>query len=113
MWRSIWAAKSVILAGARWRLGKGEQIKVIGHPWLQDELNPFVTSDLQGLNNVTVNQLMTMDGRQWDKDIITDMFNYRDQQCIWNTLVNDSEEDDLLYWKEETVAKAKRGLGNK
>lgn len=85
IWRSIWEAKQVVSAGARWKVGNGKKIKVVGQPWLEDNANPYVTSDLQGLESATVHSLRTMDGQQWDRDVLVDLFNYRDQQCISNT----------------------------
>lgn len=85
IWRSIWEAKSVVMAGARWKVGDGSQIKIRGHPWLQGVTNPCVTSKLQGLKNATVMSLMDMEGQHWDIDILKDLFNQRDQQCILST----------------------------
>ena len=33
---------------------------------------------------VTVQHLMTADGKNWDKDLIADLFNHRDQALILN-----------------------------
>lgn len=52
--RSIWEAKGVVLAGARWKIGDGSHIKILGHPWLQDGMNPCITSKLQGLDQARV-----------------------------------------------------------
>lgn len=62
--------------------GNGKQIKVMGHPWLNDILNPFISGEVQRLDNALVTSLMTMDGQQWDMEIIDDFFNQRDRQCI-------------------------------
>ncbi|XP_074355842.1 uncharacterized protein LOC141695501 [Apium graveolens] len=42
-----------------------------------------------------------MDGQQWDRDILVDLFNYRDQQCISNTPFGGNDEEDKLYWRED------------
>lgn len=49
--------------------------------------NAFVTTEVQGLDNATVDQLMMTEGDQWDIKIIEDLFNFSDQQCILNTMV--------------------------
>lgn len=79
IWRSIWEAKHVVNAGARWKVGNGKEITILNQPWIQDETHPYITSDLKGLNNVTVHSLRTEDGQQWDIDILQDLFNQRDQ----------------------------------
>ncbi|KAL8116398.1 hypothetical protein AgCh_022771 [Apium graveolens] len=73
IWRSIWEAKSVVMAGARWK----------------------------GLDNATVNSLMEINGQQWDIEIIEDLFNQRDQQCILNTTIGGIGEVDKLCWNED------------
>lgn len=37
----------------------------------------------------------------WDREIIADLFNQRDQQCILNTTVGDGSGVDMLYRNEE------------
>lgn len=34
IWRSIWEARLVIKAGARWKIGNGAKIGILGQPWL-------------------------------------------------------------------------------
>lgn len=79
VWRSISEAKQVISAGMRWKIGFGNSVNIIGQPWLLDDNNPFITSNVQGLENHKVSDLMSMEYRAWDEDILRDMFNVRDQ----------------------------------
>lgn len=44
---------------------------------------------------------MRIDSRQWDTDIILDLFNVRDQQCIFNTSINSRVAEDRIYWSKE------------
>lgn len=84
IWRSVWEAKQVVSAGARWKLGNGKKVQILNQPWLDDDRNPYIMTDLQGLDNTTVHSLRTEDGQQWDRDILEDLFNQRDRQCIYN-----------------------------
>lgn len=80
-------------------MGNGKKITILNHnqPWLHDETNPYITSDLHGLDNVTVDSIRTEDGQQWDKEILEDLFNQRDQHCIYNTHFGGESEGDMLY----------------
>lgn len=86
----------MVNAGARWKVGNGKEITILNQPWIQDETHPYITSDLKGLNNVTVHSLRTEDGQQWDIDILQDLFNQRDQVCIYNTRFGGENEKDML-----------------
>lgn len=101
VWRSIWEAKQVILDGSRWRIGYGEMVNVLGHPWLLDKGNPFITTETQGLDSKKVKALMHTDKREWEVDIIRDIFNKRDQDRILQVQIDDTSAYDILYWSRE------------
>lgn len=103
IWRSVFAAKDVLLAGARWRIGSGEDIKIVGQPWLQDEANPCITTVSQSILNQTVSSLMVVGRREWDTDIVCDIFNEGDTNAIINTRLEEDETQDVLYWKLENT----------
>ncbi|XP_074353727.1 uncharacterized protein LOC141692676 [Apium graveolens] len=90
IWRSIWEARDLIMTGIRWRIASGENINVMGQPWLNDEVNPFVETNHQGLKGHKIFSLFCLDREVCDGDVIRDMFNERDQECIFNTHVEDS-----------------------
>lgn len=82
IWRSIWEAKELIKAGVRWRIGSGTQVQIADQPWLLDEQNPFITTVADTITGNTVASLMCTDKKEWDHDVIRDIFNDRDQVCI-------------------------------
>lgn len=100
-WRSLWQAKSLIKSGVRWMIGSGEKININKQPWLDNEVNTYITTKSQILDNNTVASLMTNNGREWDEDVIRYLFTKRDQQCIWSTVLNSRREEDKLYWGKE------------
>lgn len=63
-WRSIWEAKLVVAAGAHWKLGARSKINITGQPWLNDNDNPYITSDNPSIHEATVNSLMCMTSKQ-------------------------------------------------
>lgn len=76
-------------------------MKVLGQPWLLDEANPYVTTVSQSIENISVNSLMCMDRRCWDSEVIRDIFNDRDQGCIWEVPIGHASDTDTLFWKFE------------
>ncbi|XP_074360374.1 uncharacterized protein LOC141700535 [Apium graveolens] len=87
----------------RWKIGSGNAVDIIGQPWLLDDNNPFITSDIRGLENHKVSALMVNNQREWDEEILRDMFNDRDHQCIRRIRPNVNENDDVMYWGEEAT----------
>lgn len=101
IWRSIWEVKQVVKDEARWKVGDWSKIKILGQPWLQVADNPCIATEVQGLNHETVSSLMTSDRQQWDRDVIEDLFSYRDQQCILKTTIGGEGREDTLFWNED------------
>lgn len=44
---------------------------------------------------------MLMEHKAWDNEIIEDLFNDRDQQCINNIVLENDVDEDRLFWKYE------------
>lgn len=82
-------------------VGSGHNITISNQPWLHDEENPFVSSTSLSFANNIVDSLMVPNERRWDDDIIRDLFNERDQQCILNTPLRQSQAEDKLFWCKE------------
>lgn len=83
-------------------MGIGRNIDIVNQPWLADDSNPYVTSSLPVLEENKVESLMKVDLKAWDEDILVDLFNTRDVQCILQVPLNPCWEEDRLFWKEET-----------
>ncbi|XP_074336955.1 putative mitochondrial protein AtMg00310 [Apium graveolens] len=81
-WRSLWEAREVVSAGVCWRIGSEESVEISGQPWLTDMDNPYVTTVSDSFQNNKVKALMRIDNKVWDHEVITDLFNLRDQKCI-------------------------------
>lgn len=75
----------------------------MGQPWLANDHNPFVTTISPALNGHTVSSLMCKDRREWDEEVLTDLFNDRDQQCIRSIVLSESDNEDCLYWSKEST----------
>lgn len=46
LWKSIWSSQDLIHVGARVQIGNGLSAPISGSPWLQDEFDPCVTTEL-------------------------------------------------------------------
>lgn len=101
IWRSILEAKDLVAGGARWLVGTGEDINIPGQPWLSDREKPYVESTSPVLENNKVSSLMAVDCRMWDEEILADLFNDRDQECIKKIKIADHGERDEIFWNLE------------
>lgn len=68
-----------------------------------DEENLYITTVAQPLVNNTVKSLMCINIWKWDINVIRDILNERDQSCILNILIQESNSDDTLYWSKENT----------
>lgn len=91
-------AQTLIKRGARWRVGDDSSIKVVGQPWLPDSQMPMITSTHPALHETRVVNIMTQDGKHWERDIIEDLFNERDKTMIYNIPINSNKPKDTWYW---------------
>lgn len=59
-----------------------------------DEQNPYGTTELPGFSQHTVSSLMCVRSREWEEDILRDMFSARDQTYIRSIMLYDTDVDD-------------------
>ena len=75
-WRSILKGREVIRQGAKWRVGNGESIKLWGNKWLPSLQSPSFQSPFTAeLENVTVSSLINPLTRQWNIQLLPNLFN--------------------------------------
>lgn len=98
VWRSILESQTLLKRGARWRIGDGRSIPIINQPWLADLENPFITSQHIALREATVHNLFKTNSREWDGDIINDLFDDRDREAIKNIVLCRNQYADTRYW---------------
>ncbi|XP_074358745.1 uncharacterized protein LOC141698038 [Apium graveolens] len=102
IWRSLLEAKQLLLDGSRWRVGDGQHIQILGQPWLLTEVNPFITSNIQPLQNQVVASLIKVGAKEWDLEVVADVLNERDQNCVLAVPISNSNQEDSLYWSPES-----------
>lgn len=101
IWRSILEAQPLLMQGVRWTVGSGKSIKILNQSWLNDRDHPYIMSNLIGLDDATVDSLMCLERKSWDKEVVEDLFNVRDQRCILNVQLDSNVEEDSLFWCKE------------
>ncbi|KAH9683148.1 reverse transcriptase domain-containing protein [Citrus sinensis] len=99
VWRSIVAAKDVVVSGSRIQIGHGQQVLIGQDPWLPDTNNGFITSRIhEELAVAKVSSLMVPNQRSWDLDLLADIFNERDRELILQIPLSQRRESDVWYW---------------
>ncbi|XP_075674872.1 putative mitochondrial protein AtMg00310 [Castanea sativa] len=73
VWRSLLAARDVIIEGSKWKVGDGRSIGVLTHIWLSHKLI-FLGEQQPGL---MVKDLIDSNTMQWDREKIFDLFAHR------------------------------------
>lgn len=48
-----------------------------------------------------VASLLCTDRMEWDRDVVSDVLNQRDQDCLPNIQLRTSDQEDKLYWRFE------------
>ena len=98
-WRSIWSSRVLLEGGCRWKIGDGRNIRVWGDSWLKDEGNFRVVTPLQDdLVDTYVHDLMIPNCKEWDKDLIEDMFVERDARAICDIFLSSIWSQECLLW---------------
>ncbi|KAL8100581.1 hypothetical protein AgCh_032729 [Apium graveolens] len=99
VWRSVLEAQVLIRRGARWRVGDGSNIGILAQPWLPDRQNPVITTRHPALEGTMVKNLMRVDNRDWDIDIVEDLFEDRDKRLIYSIqLKGKCSKDSWTCW---------------
>ncbi|XP_050217619.1 uncharacterized protein LOC126668470 [Mercurialis annua] len=89
VWRSIFATQEVMRKGIRLRIGNGETADIWRDPWLTDLESGFVkTDERRDLAGSKVWQLFKEGTKEWDLDIIRELFSEEDQMRILSVPVS-------------------------
>ncbi|KAL0374642.1 UNVERIFIED_CONTAM: putative mitochondrial protein [Sesamum radiatum] len=98
-WRSLLAAKDLLIAGCRWRIGTGRSVLVWKDPWLP-RIPSFrtLTPMPAGGSNMHVSDLIREDIREWDSELINTIFWPEDCVMILQTPLSCVGRQDLLVW---------------
>ncbi|GAU48756.1 hypothetical protein TSUD_185510 [Trifolium subterraneum] len=66
-WRSMWQARQILSLGCRWRIGSGDNIRVMHDPWLRGSANRWVPSPQPaGVYQLSVRELLHDNYKAWN-----------------------------------------------
>ncbi|KAH9718961.1 reverse transcriptase domain-containing protein [Citrus sinensis] len=100
VWRSMLAAKDVVVQGSRLQVGSGHNISIGNDPWLPDITDGFISTELnEELAAAPVDCLMVPNQRIWDFDVVSDLFNARDKELILQIPLSSRRDNDAWYWQ--------------
>ena len=98
-WRSIWAAKSLLLEGLRWRIGNGRKVLVWEDNWIPCE--GFIacpSTDKEFNPDLWVHDLIDEENLKWRNEIINKMFSEEAAHRILAMPLSFQFSDDLIQW---------------
>ncbi|KAM7509219.1 hypothetical protein LguiA_019672 [Lonicera macranthoides] len=99
VWRSIFASRDLVKAGARRRIVNGIDSKIWGCPWLQYPDQPYVqTPPLFEASKVTIDALFILGKLEWDSVLILDMFDDQDCEEILSIILPKTGIGDIWRW---------------
>lgn len=106
IWRSILAAKDAIKASCRRTIGDGASTYIWKVPWLLNNDDGFVSTSMpMHLREAKVQNLIDMEGRNWDAKVFRYIFNERDVALINRIPISVAQCDDSWFWLRDEKGK--------
>ena len=95
----ILKGREVIRRGAKWRVGNGESIKLWGDKWLPSLQNPSLQNPFTAeLQNATVSRLINPTTRQWDVQLLPNLFTQMEADLITQIPLGRTTSEGSLFW---------------
>ncbi|XP_062093901.1 uncharacterized protein LOC133799929 [Humulus lupulus] len=98
VWRSIFEARSLVVEGARLKVGNGSSIRMGHDPWLPKATHRTPLSLHPELTNNLVQSLMIPVSLVWDRDLVRDIFSPEDAEIILSIPLSLDRLEDSWYW---------------
>lgn len=98
-WTSIHASRDLVRVVTRWKIGMGEDVRVWGFPWINDDSNYYLQGPCPvGLETMRVCELIDDGSNRWDSELIHALFDPDDGACILCTALPPRGVGDRLIW---------------
>ena len=98
-WRSIMAAKDVILEGTRWNIGNGAKVRVWEDKWMPTPSSYKVVSPCMTLSNGDyVSCLIDQELHAWKADVVHRTFLPHEAQVILGIALSSLPTEDRIVW---------------
>ncbi|KAG8499231.1 hypothetical protein CXB51_005735 [Gossypium anomalum] len=99
-WKSIWAAKGLLLLGLCWRVGNGHDIR-IEDVWVPNVPGLLINKKDRTQNITMVADLIDSNTRAWKTELIWSTFSEVDVPKILQIPLAQHSQNDLLIWRGE------------
>ena len=99
VWRSLCAARELIIEGSHWQVGNGQSITINNQKWLPHPPLFKLGAD----TSLKVGDLIDKNTMQWNRLRVQDIFMQSTQQDVLNLRLGDLQTKDKIYWKENKV----------
>ncbi|XP_075663372.1 putative mitochondrial protein AtMg00310 [Castanea sativa] len=97
VWRSIMAAKDVIMRGSRWVIGNGESVHIWEDRWIPNPDSFKVVSPRgPSIDVVMVSNLINRETREWDVDLVKNTFLPHEAEIVLGILISPRLPNDSL-----------------
>ncbi|GAU47759.1 hypothetical protein TSUD_387180 [Trifolium subterraneum] len=101
-WRSMWQARQILSLGCRWRIGSGDNIRVMHDPWLRGSTNRWVPSPQPTcVYQLSVRDLLHENYKAWNIVKVRNLFSKDVAEKILETPLVSSVREDKVVWEEE------------
>ncbi|XP_074352816.1 putative mitochondrial protein AtMg00310 [Apium graveolens] len=99
VWRSLMQTQEVMRQGCRRRIGNGKSTRIWQVPWLKCPVNGYITTIMpEELKEARVENLFAENRKEWDEDVLKDIFNERDYEQIRNIQIPLGDRKDKWVW---------------
>jgi hypothetical protein len=106
VWRSIHRARFIVRGGARWSIGAGDTIRILGEPWILN--GECIDANIEGAQFVramSINNLMMPNDKRWNENTVRQVFSAELANKILSTPFVAHVQSDRLVWKAERNGK--------
>ncbi|XP_062100125.1 uncharacterized protein LOC133806004 [Humulus lupulus] len=97
IWRSLLWGRKIIEAGSRWRIGLGEEVRIVEDKWLPRPLNFTFLEKPELPAGIRVIDLRKADG-EWDEIFIRNIFTKEDADSILSIIPGPLDSRDKRIW---------------
>lgn len=101
-WKGIHTALGLVRKGVRWKVGGGTSVRIWGAPWLDSDTGFTITTPVvPNFEDIVVHDLFIPGTRQWDVELIDEVFNDIDSAKILRTSIAPTPVPDGKIWHFE------------
>lgn len=101
VWRGIEQGLELLKKGLIWRVGNGKSIQIQHDQWIPRENGLKTANFIRRTRLRWVNQLIDQKSREWDKELIGNIFYPFDAEEIYKIRIPSTEIEDCIAWHYE------------